>query len=122
MVKKLRLRESTDNVILSNDLFELVSESGTTVLDVPWQGLDVRSKGLAKKCVVEIRLDSNWFRAEKEAEQNGTDITVKYYGAKVGWGMSSMPIDVDDMIYCLQEAKKFAERIERELDRLGLRA
>jgi hypothetical protein len=78
-----------------------------------------RSKGLADQCVVEVRLNDNYFRDIKHF--NGTDpVQITVHNAYVNWGMSTKPVDVDDMIYCLQEAKKFAERVEQYLSRKGV--
>ena len=91
-----------EDIVKSNDLFELVTISGTTMDDVPWFGYEVRSKGLAEKCVVEIKLDHAW----KDYEQRPT-IDFNYTRSYVDWGLSSQPVNVNDMIYALEEAEKF---------------
>ena len=120
MVRKLKLKESNNSeVVLSSDLFDVVEVEGTDINNKPYNELRIESKGLANRCAVEVTLDSDWFSKYHEQE----DVTfVKYYGAKVGWGMSSKPVNVDDMIYCLEEAKKFADRLNQWLIRYGRKA
>lgn len=117
MVKKLRLAES--DMGYKTDLFELYPVSGVNVDDVPFEEWRIKSKGLAEKCVVEVRLVSNYFRDIKNYD-GVNPVKITYHDATVNWGMSTKPIDVDDMIYCLEEAKKFAERVRIYLTKKGI--
>lgn len=122
MVKKLRLNEDFEygtKVVLSNELFDLVEVISTDINDKPYNMLECRSKGLAKKYSVQITVQDDFMRKNREPD----DITFCLYeGAWIGCGGfngSSKSNQVDDVIYCLQEARNFVNDIERYVDKVG---
>ena len=125
MVKKLRLKEDFEygtKVVLSNDLFDLVEVVSEDINNKPYNMLECRCKGLAKKYGVQITIQDDFLRKNREPD----DITFCLYeGAWIGCAGFNGPSEsekVDDVIYCLQEAKKFVNDIERYVDKVGRRA
>ena len=106
------IRYSNQVLMRSNDgLFELVRTSGVGVKDTPWEGLEVISKGDAKKHVVEIRLDSDW------ENFNGPDHPVKrtYRDVEVAHGMRMVKDSLEDTeryIEVLKSALDFARKLK----------
>lgn len=128
MVKKLRLKEDFEygtKVVLSNELFDLVEIVSTDINDKPYNMLECRSKGMAKKYNVEIEIWDDFIRKNREPG----DITVCLYehssikcaGFSCVMGTRESK-KIDDVIYCLQEARNFVNDIERYVDKVGKRA
>lgn len=111
--KKRSLRESIigEELLRSNNgNFVLVTNSGTGVQNTPWEGLEVKSEGLAHKHVVEIRLTSKFPKFE------GQPVHFTYYpnGTEVAHGMrmtTDSLKDTEEYISVLQEAVEFVPEI-----------
>ncbi len=98
-----------DSIMESNDgLFKLVKYESTGRDNIHYTALEVKSGELARKFVVEIRLNSTVFQDE--------DFQYKYYpeGTYVAHGMSMTHEnleDTEDYIYVLREAVEFARKV-----------
>lgn len=96
-------------VIFSEGDFTLFKESGIGNNDTPWEGLIIKSEGLAEKHVVEVRLNSDGF-----ARFDGEPVHYKYTGANVSHGMRMQTdsfTDTQEYIEVLQNALSFAKRV-----------
>lgn len=108
-MKRFIVSASNSNAIFSDPNFELVYRSGVGMQDTPWKGLEVISKGLAKKHAVEIRLDTKGWN-----DFNGEPFNYDYTGATVAHGMRMQRDTLDDTreyIAVLEDAVAFAEKI-----------
>lgn len=101
------------NVIFEDEYFEFVRTEGIGINDTPWKALEVISKPLAYKHVIEIRLVPI-----NDMEYNGTPIVQTYNGAYIARGMRSCKDTLDDTkeyIKVLQDAVEFTETINKWL-------
>lgn len=108
-MKKWIKASSTDPVIFEDELFTFKRESGVGVSDTPWEGLTVDSKGLAKKHVVEIRLNTKVAPAF-----DGEPVKFQYKDCYIAHGMRSEQDTLDDIaeyIDVLEDALDFANRV-----------
>ena len=100
----------SDSLLKSADgMFELIMQKGVGVNNTPYTSLSVRSSGLAKKHVVEIRLISNW------VDFNGDPVEYTYRGVEVAHGMRMQADTLDETqeyIEVLQSALSFAHEVE----------
>lgn len=106
---------SNDGVIFEDEMFSFVRESGVGREDTPWTGLAVISKGLAKKHVVEIRLNTKGWK-----EFNGPDepVNYEYKDCEVAHGMRAKADTLDETaeyIEVLEDALDFAYRVNEWL-------
>ena len=96
-------------VIFSEGDFTLFKESGIGNKDTPWNGLVVKSEGLAEKHVVEVRLDSDF------QSFNGEPVKYMYYNIYIAHGMrmkSDTIEETKEYIQVLQDAIEFAKKVE----------
>lgn len=101
---------------LKTDLFELVIVDGIGVANTPYTKLEVLPGGLARKHVVDVRLNYPW------QDFNGTPITYKYSDAYVTHGMRGDFDTLDDTleyIEVLKQAVKFAKQVNRYIKKNG---
>lgn len=101
-------------VLFTEGDFSLIKESGIGRNETEWEGLSVRSDGLAKDHVVEIRLES----AIGLPSYDGTPIKYKYNpeGTHIAHGMRMSTDtfkDTEKYIAVLQEALAFAKRVNK---------
>lgn len=115
---KKYVRATTDRVIFEDSLFSFVKESGVGINDTPWTGLKVISKGLAKKHVVEIRLNSRGWH-----DFDGEPVDFEYSGCYIAHGMRSTSDTLDETaeyIDVLEDAYSFALQVDEWLqDQFG---
>lgn len=113
-LSRILKESSADRPILSSENFELVKKSGVGMNRTPWTGLEVVSKGLAKKHVIKIELNTDMPPAF-----DGEPVEFKYTEAYVTHGMRMHGHDTleetREFIAVLDEAVDFAERINEYL-------
>lgn len=100
--------------ILTSKNFELIKKSGLGIENTPWTGLEVESKNIAKKHVVEVRLKSDF------PDFEGKPVQYKYSRAYVVHGMRMKEDSLKETleyIDVLKEAVKFSEKIEKWMDK-----
>ena len=103
-----------DTVVLTSPMFDLVEFHAVGRNNIPYSGMEVISKGLAKKWVVEIRLNStvspDFF---SDIEDIPEDNSYQYNGCYVNYGLR-MRVDthIEEFIEVLQAAKEFKDRID----------
>lgn len=103
------VKAAAEQVIFEDEFFSLVRESGTGMNDTFWRGLKVISKGLAKKHVIRIDLETKGF-----PKFDGTPVIYDYKGAYVNQGMRSERNTLDEtreVIEVLTDAVDFAEDV-----------
>lgn len=103
-----------DDTILSCENFELVMRSGVGMNDTPWKGLEVVSRGLAKKHVVKVELET-----AISPDFNGKPVEYKYNGAYVSHGMRMQKDTLEEtheLVAVLDEAISFAEAVNEYLN------
>jgi hypothetical protein len=109
-MKRFVKASSYNEVIFEDEFFDFVRTSGIGRNNIPWTGLAVKSKGLAKKHVIEVRLNSKgWHDFETEDE-----VIYTYSDAYVSQGMrmeSDTLEETEEVIEVLQDAVDFARRI-----------
>ena len=99
--------------ILTSKNFELVGKSGVGIENTPWTGLEVESKNIAKKHVVEVCLKSDF------PDFKGKPVQYKYSGAYVSHGMRMQNDTLDETLEyaeVLKEAVRFAKDVEKWMD------
>ena len=113
-MKRVIRASVTNEVIFENEFFSFVRTSGIGRNDIPWTGLEVRSKGLAEKHVIQVRLNSEgWHDFETEDE-----VVYTYSDAYVSQGMrmkSNSLEETEEVIEVLQSAVDFAREINEWL-------
>lgn len=113
-MKRVIRASKYNDVIFEDENFEFVRTQGVGINHTPWTGLAVVSKGLAKKHVVEIRLESRgWY------DYDGTPVEFTYSGVEVAHGMRSTRDTLDETveyIEVLEDALDFAYRVQDWLD------
>lgn len=116
-MKKLIVANTNNILLQSNDgMFKLIRTSGIGMEDTPWEGLAVRSYGLAEKHVVDIRLDTRW------TDFNGDPVSETYYNVYVSHGMRSLAdtlAETQEYIDVLQSAVDFAEQVQKYMQKHG---
>jgi hypothetical protein len=113
LVEKMKARPQ--KTLVSSPSFDLVTRWGTYINDSGvWSGMEVKSKGLAKDWVVEIRLDENNRSYDGEM---GKHYEHSYSGAYVAYGMrmDRKKTDINEFISVLQEANETKDKIEKYL-------
>lgn len=101
---------------LKTDLFELVIVDGIGVENTPYTMLEVLTEGLARKHVVEIRLNSSW------EDFIGAPVKYSYSGSYVAHGMRGTMDTLDDTleyIEVLKQAVRFAKQVNRYIKKNG---
>ena len=101
------------NPILKSKNFELIKDSGVGIKNTPWTKLEVMSKNIAEKHVVEVCLKSDFPNLE------GKPVQYKYSGAYVDHGMRMQSDTLDETleyIEVLKEAVSFAKDVEKWID------
>lgn len=103
---KRYVKASSSSTILTsqNGNFELVQRSGVGRNKTPWTSYEVKSKGLAEKHVVEIRIQN------KDANYNGEPVELEPYYVYIAHGMRSTidtGSDIKELISVLEEALDF---------------
>ena len=108
-MKRLITASQSDGVIFEDEFFELVKTRGVGMKDTPWTGLEVKSKGLAKKHVIEIRLNhkgmGNW---------DGTPYDEDYDDVYISQGMrmqSNSLHETQEVIDVLEDAIDFSYKV-----------
>ena len=99
-----------NKLIFENGNFALVEIHGIGIKNTPYARLEVKSKGLAKKHVVDVRLDSDC------PDFNGTPVQYRYCtdGTYVAHGMRMTADTLDETLECaavLKDAVDFAKRV-----------
>jgi len=108
-MKRLIRASATDDVIFSSEYFDFIREEGIGINNTPWSGLAVVSKGLAKKHVVEIRLNTIGFPSF-----DGEPVVYKYRDCEIAHGMRSVKEtleDTEEYIDVLEAALDFARDV-----------
>lgn len=101
---------------LKTDLFELVIVNGIGVKNTPYTKLEVLAEGLARKHVVDVRLNYSW------EDFKGILIKYKYSNAYVTHGMRGDFDTLEDTleyIEVLKQAVKFAKEVNRYIKKNG---
>lgn len=109
MKRVIRAAADANPVIFEDEMFTFCKESGIGVEDTPWEGLTVKSKGLAKKHVVEIRLN-----VKGNPAFDGEPVKFQYKDCYIAHGMRSASDTLDETaeyIDVLENAIDFAERV-----------
>lgn len=110
----------TRDIILSSGDFTLVRETGTSIHDVPWDGLNIISKGIAEKHIINIRLDS--VMLSDEYDENDKILPTRYIckpeGIEVSHGMRMKRDTLDETLeyaQALVQAVEFAKLVQNWL-------
>ena len=106
---KRYIKSASEQVIFEDEFFSFVRTSGRGMNNTFWRGLEVLSKGLAKKHVVEIRLQSYG-----NPKFDGSPVIYDYRGVYVAQGSRSVINTLDEtkeVIEVLEDAVDFAEHI-----------
>lgn len=114
-MKKYVKASKAGQVIFEDEYFEFMEVSGVGVQQTPWTGLKIRSKELALKHVVEIRLIK-----KGNPRYDGTPVYLEYSGCHIAHGMRSSIDTLDDTkeyVMVLEDAIDFAERVNDYLHR-----
>ena len=114
-MKRYIRSNTTDLTIFEDEYFDFVKTHGIGIQDTPWTGLEVKSKGLAKKHVVEIRLN-----VSRRPHFNGDPEEYRYSDCYISHGMRSVADTLDETaeyIEVLEDALDFAERVNEWLYR-----
>ena len=109
MRKVITCASHSRETIFEDEYFDFCIEHGIGMGDTPWTGLKVKSKGLADKYVVEIRLDYKGYYPF-----NGEPIVYQYGDVQVAHGMRMKKDTLDETreyIAVLEDAVDFAERV-----------
>jgi len=115
-MKKLIKAARNDDVIISSDMFELVSTSGIGIDNTPWTGYDVISKGSASDLVVRLGLDSRMVDWDSW-EEGDPPIANNYTGIYLSWGFGSHGHpDPRVMVEVLEEAMDFGAKVASQLN------
>lgn len=105
MKRYIKASRATSTLLTSDGgNFQLVVTEGIGINNTPWTGYEVKSTGLAKKHVVEIRIDT------KNADYNGQPIQLIPYYVYIAYGMRSVisrGSEIEEFISVLQEALDF---------------
>lgn len=104
------IKSSERDVIFSSEYFDFIRTEGIGMNDTPWSGLAVISKGLAKKHVVEIRLNT----IGGFPRFDGEPVVYKYRDCEIAHGMRSVKDtleDTEEYIDVLEAALDFARDI-----------
>ena len=112
-----KVMASTNSIIFEDDMFTFRKESGVGMNNTPWTGLRVDSKGLAKKHVVEIRLNSKGWH-----DFDGTPVDYTYSDCYIAHGMRDRADTLDETaeyIDVLEDAYDFAMRVNEWLQYEG---
>lgn len=112
-MKKLIKANSSSDAIFEDEFFIFKRDSGVGMHDTPWSGLEVESRGLAKKHAVEIRLNHSGRYA-----WDGNPLEFKYDSCYVAHGMRASMDTLDETreyIEVLEDALDFAERVNEWL-------
>ena len=112
-MKKWIKAASNDPVIFEDDMCTFRKDSGVGVKDTPWEGLEVISKGLAEKHVVEIRLNT-----KGNPRFEGEPIKFEYRDCHISHGMRGRSDTLDETaeyIDVLEDALDFANRVNEWL-------
>lgn len=110
-MKRRIIRASEDRsktVLLSSDMFELVEVNGIGRNNTPFTLKEVVSKGLAKKWVVSIHMDSRGFY-----DFEGDPVVYSYRGCYINYGLR-MKVDthIEEYIKVLNAAVDFKNKID----------
>lgn len=108
-MKRLIIASQSDGVIFEDEFFELVTNRGVGMNNTPWTGLEIRSKGLAKKHVIEIRLNSKGM-----GKWDGTPYNVDYDDVYVSQGIrmrSNSLHETQEVIDVLEDAIDFSYKV-----------
>lgn len=113
MKRMIRASKSDRKVIFEDKLFSFVVDEGIGVNNTPWRGLKVVSKGLAKKHIVEIRLNLS-----NSPDFDGEPVFYTYSDCYISYGLrmqSDTLEETADFINVLEDAIDFANHINRWL-------
>ena len=104
----------------SNGFFTLYKDKGVGMNNTPWEGLEVRSSGLAYKYAVEIVLDQAFEKFE------GKKIKFKYDSAHINYGLTGENDGsikrIKEFISVLQEAIEFIGTLDEYIQQNGYKA
>ena len=105
--------KASQDVLLSSPMFDLVAISGVGRNNIPWSGMEVVSKGLAKKWVVEIRLDTRRFPNFDDEGLREKGVVFEYGGCYVNYGLRGrIDTHIEEFIEVLQAAKEFKDKLD----------
>ena len=101
-----------EKTIFKNDNFAFVEVHSIGTENTHYAKLEVKSKGLAEKHVVDVRLNSDY------PDFNGTPVQYRYCtdGTYVAHGMRMETDTLDETLECaavLKDAVKFAKRVNK---------
>lgn len=109
MRKVITCASHSRETIFEDEYFDFCIEHGIGMKDTPWTGLKVKSKGLAKEYVVEIRLVDKGYHPF-----DGEPVVYKYYDVEVAHGIRGRRETLDETreyVTVLEDAVDFAERV-----------
>lgn len=96
-------------VLLSSEMFDLVERKGIGRNNTPYTLKEVKSKGLAEKWIVEIRLSQKGFQ-----QFEGTPVDYQYNGCYINYGLRGrIDTHIDEFIQVLQAAQDFKSQIDK---------
>lgn len=99
-------------VLLSSEMFDLVERKGIGRNNTPYTLKEVKSKGLAEKWIVEIRLNQKGFPPFE-----GTSVEYQYNGCYINYGLRGrIDTHIEEFIQVLQAAQDFKSQIDNMYD------
>ena len=112
-MKKIIRASKTADTIFEDKYFALVSQSGVGINNTPYTNLEVKSKDLASKHVVEIRLNTTQWE-----DFTGEPVRYTYKDCYIAHGMRSVTDTLDETaeyIEVLEDALNFADKVNAYL-------
>lgn len=110
-MKRFVKASQSNEVIFEDEFFAFIKISGVGRNNTFWRGLTVKSKGLAEKHVIEVRLSAI---SDFSKPFDGTPVIYDYNDVYVSQGMRSVTNTLDEteeVIEVLQDAVDFSYKV-----------